>query len=280
MRFEALRPHWELLRLHRPIPILLLLWPTYWGLWRAAGGFPGVTLLLIFTVGVFLMRSAGCVLNDLTDQNLDGHVTRTRHRPLVTGKLSSKEAALWVILLLGLSFALVLFLNVFSIGLAFIAASLTLLYPWMKRITHFPQVILGCAFNFGVLMAFAAVQNRLPLEAWLWYGSAVIWTVMYDTIYALTDREDDRKIGIKSTAILFGDAAPRIIILLQGIVAVIWLILAVHLHLKLHFYFCWLAILILFSAQNGLIHRQNPRDFLKAFALNHWVGLLIWIGIL
>lgn len=206
----------QLVRLDRPIGIYLLLWPTLWSLWIAADGVPELKNLLIFVLGVILMRAAGCVINDFADRNFDGHVARTKARPLATGKISVREAWITFAVLVALSFGLVLLTNATTVWLSFGAVAVASLYPFMKRYTYYPQVVLGAAYSWGILMAFTAERGELPASAWLLFLVNVLWTVAYDSYYAMTDREDDLKIGIKSTAILFGDADRLIIGSLQA----------------------------------------------------------------
>jgi 4-hydroxybenzoate polyprenyltransferase len=211
------KPFLELMRLNKPVGIYLLLWPTLWALWIAAKGIPDFSVLIIFTLGVIFMRSAGCVINDYADRNVDGHVSRTVGRPLVTGAVSSKQALILFFGLLTASFVLVLFTNTLTIQLSFAGAALAAIYPFMKRHTHLPQIFLGAAFSWAIPMAFAAQANELPKYVWLIYMANLSWTVAYDTMYAMVDRDDDIKIGIKSTAILFADADKVMIAILQGI---------------------------------------------------------------
>lgn len=207
----------QLTRMDKPIGIYLLLWPTLWALWVAAKGVPSLSNLLIFVFGVILTRAGGCVINDFADRKVDGHVKRTEQRPLVSGKISSKEALVFFALLMGISFLLVLCTNAPTIWLSFGGLALAASYPFMKRYTYYPQVVLGAAFSWGMPMAFTAETGSLPAAAWLLYIANLLWTVGYDTYYAMTDREDDLKIGVKSTAILFGDADRMIILTLQGL---------------------------------------------------------------
>jgi 4-hydroxybenzoate polyprenyltransferase len=270
----------ELIRFNRPIGTLLLLWPTLWALWIAAEGIPDPKLLIIFCLGTFLMRSAGCVINDFADRHLDAHVTRTAHRPLAKGHVSEKEAKL---LFAGLSlaaFMLVLFTNLLTIKLSFIALLLAASYPFMKRFTHLPQVVLGAAFSFGIPMAFAAQTNTLPHQLWLLYGAAVIWTIAYDTFYAMIDREDDLKIGIKSTAILFGDDDRLITGVLQLTAILLMVLTGVQFELGYWYFISVIGAAALFVYQQSLIrHRDHDRCF-QAFLNNNWVGAIVFLGIL
>ncbi|EGD16524.1 4-hydroxybenzoate octaprenyltransferase, partial [Xanthomonas hortorum] len=202
---QRLGQYWKLIRGDRPIGSLLLLWPTWWALWLAADGLPPLWTLCVFTAGVWLTRSAGCVINDYADRWLDPHVERTKSRPLATGAVSGREA-LWVFVVLMLvAFALVLTLNWLTVALSVPGVFLAASYPYLKRHTHLPQVYLGMAFGWGIPMAFAAVQGSVPLLAWLLYAANILWATAYDTWYAMVDREDDIRIGSKSTAILFGE---------------------------------------------------------------------------
>ncbi len=207
----------QLTRMDKPIGIYLLLWPTLWALWIAGKGSPSLINILIFVLGVVLTRAGGCVINDWADRKVDGHVKRTEQRPLVSGKISSKEALVFFALLMGISFLLVLLTNATTILLSLGGLALAASYPFMKRYTYYPQVVLGAAFSWGMPMAFTAETGNLPAAAWLLYIANVLWTVGYDTYYAMTDRDDDLKIGVKSTAILFGDADRAIILTLQGL---------------------------------------------------------------
>ncbi len=296
---EKLKDYATLIRLHRPIPILLMLWPTLWALWLASHGLPSFKLIIIFALGVFLMRSCGDVLNDLTDRKFDGQVERTKLRPLVTQRISVKEACFLAFLLALLSFGLVLFLNPLSILMACIGAGLALIYPWMKRLTYFPQVFLGFAYNFGILMAFTAVQNKIPALAWYWWILAAIWTVAYDTFYALADIHDDKQTGIKSTAVLWGHLSLNMISGLQ----LFCLVGAGYLGYLSHFnqiYYLALLLTIPFGIyQRRLVKKSFDKSFkksqinsqknthekmpillcIRAFNNNHWIGLLIFLGI-
>jgi len=205
----------RLMRIDKPIGSLLLLWPTYWALWLAGGQIPSLKLLVVFTLGVFFMRAAGCVVNDFADRRVDGHVKRTAHRPLPSGAVTEKESKILFVALVLVSFGLVLTLNAMTIWLSVAALALAWVYPFMKRFTHLPQVVLGMAFGWSIPMAYAAVSESLPLSCWLLFLANICWTVAYDTQYAMVDRDDDLRIGIKSTAILFGRFDKLIIGLLQ-----------------------------------------------------------------
>jgi 4-hydroxybenzoate polyprenyltransferase len=270
----------ELIRFNRPIGTLLLLWPTLWALWIAAEGIPDPKLLVIFCLGTFLMRSAGCVINDFADRHVDAHVKRTAHRPLVKGHVSEKEAKVLFAALSLAAFVLVLFTNMLTIKLSFIALALAACYPFMKRYTHLPQLVLGAAFSFGIPMAFAAQTNTLPHQLWLLYGTAVIWTIAYDTFYAMVDREDDLKIGIKSTAILFGDDDRLITGILQLTAILLMVLTGVQFELGYWYFISVIGAAALFVYQQSLIrHRDHDRCF-QAFLNNNWVGAIVFLGIL
>lgn len=278
-RFPALWPWIQLMRLERPIGALLLLWPTLWAVWIAGDGTPSLTVILVFIAGVWVMRAAGCVINDFADRNFDGRVARTRERPLATGALSARQALLLFAGLMGLALLLLIPLNRFTFYLAFGGAGLAILYPFMKRFTFLPQLFLGAAFAWAIPMAFAAEAGNLPPAAWLIFTAKVVWTVAYDTQYAICDREDDLKVGIKSTAILFGDADRLIIGLLQALTLwPLWL-----LGRGLEFGWPWYAGLavaaLLFGYQQWLIREREPAACFRAFLNNQWVGLVIFAGL-
>lgn len=269
----------QLMRLNRPIGTWLLMWPTLWALWVAAQGVPGRNVLLIFVAGVYVMRAAGCVINDYADRHFDGHVKRTKNRPLATGRISETEAQLLFIALVAAAFILVLLTNWFTVLLSLGGVVLAIIYPFMKRYTHLPQVVLGAAFSWAIPMAFGAVLGYVPLEAWLLFCANVCWTVAYDTQYAMVDRDDDLKIGIKSTAVLFGNADRLIIGLLQ--LATLGLLAWVGWRVGLGGFF-WVglsAMAATFLHQQCLIRYQERDACFQAFLNNHWSGLLIFAGI-
>ncbi|MGP9765232.1 4-hydroxybenzoate octaprenyltransferase [Halomonas sp. AOP13-D3-9] len=269
----------QLMRLNRPIGTWLLMWPTLWALWIAAEGVPGRSVLLIFVAGVYVMRAAGCVVNDYADRHFDGHVKRTKHRPLATGRISETEAQLLFIALVAAAFILVLLTNWFTVLLSLGGVLLAIIYPFMKRYTHFPQVVLGAAFSWAIPMAFGAVLGHVPLEAWGLFCANVLWTVAYDTQYAMVDRDDDLKIGIKSTAVLFGNADRLIIGLLQ--LATLGLLAWVGWRVGLGGFF-WLGLAAMaatFLHQQRLIRYQERGACFQAFLNNHWSGLLVFAGI-
>lgn len=269
----------QLTRMDKPIGIYLLLWPTLWALWVAAKGVPSLSNLLIFVLGVILTRAGGCVINDFADRKVDGHVKRTEQRPLVSGKISSKEALVFFALLMGVSFLLVLCTNTPTILLSFGGLALAATYPFMKRYTYYPQVVLGAAFSWGMPMAFTAETGSVPAAAWLLYIANLLWTVGYDTYYAMTDREDDLKVGVKSTAILFGDADRVIILTLQCLALGCLLLAGSHLELGGWFHLGLLAAAACFVWEFWYTRNRDPQRCFKAFLHNHWAGLAIFIGI-
>jgi 4-hydroxybenzoate polyprenyltransferase len=280
MAFEQLKNYCYLLRLHKPVGILLLLWPTLWALWLASDGRPDWSIVAIFVLGVIVMRSAGCVINDIADRNIDGLVARTRLRPIATGVISVRAALLVFFLLSLTGFLLVLLLNHFTIYLALVGAVLMVVYPYLKRVTHLPQVGLGLAFSWGVPMAFAAVQNAVPPEAWLLFAAATLWPISYDTIYALVDREDDIAVGIKSTAILFDDKDTVWIATFQVAFLLLMAYVGWVFELNVLYYVGLLAAEGLFAYQQFLMKDGDPQACFEAFLNNQWVGLLIFLGIL
>jgi 4-hydroxybenzoate polyprenyltransferase len=267
------------MRFDKPIGSLLLLWPTLWALWIAQHGIPSYKILIIFVLGVFIMRSAGCVINDLADQKFDGSVSRTKQRPLVVGSVNSSEAILLFIFLCFLSLLLVLQLNFFTIKLSVIALILAICYPFSKRFMPIPQVILGAAFAWSVPMVFAALHSHVPWEGWLLYALAAVWPVAYDSIYALMDREEDLKIGVKSTAILFGRYDLLIISLLQLFVLFGLCFIGYRLKFSVLFYLSFCVAFVLMGYQFLLIKSRTIENYYRAFKCNNWVGLSIFLGI-
>ncbi|MBC6486738.1 4-hydroxybenzoate polyprenyltransferase [Aeromonas hydrophila] len=269
----------QLARIDKPIGTLLLLWPTLWALWLAADGLPDLWTLLVFVVGVFLMRSAGCVINDYADRNFDGHVKRTAGRPLPMGKVKPREVlALFAVLAL-ISFALVLTMNPLTIGLSFAALLLAVCYPFMKRYIPIPQLVLGMAFSWSIPMAYAAQANVLPAVAWLVFLANLLWTIAYDTQYAMVDRDDDLKLGLKSSAILFGRHDKRIIGALQLLTLLILLLVGQLSELGSSYYWSLLAAAALFVYQQRLIRERQREACFQAFLNNNYVGALIFAGV-
>lgn len=277
--WSKIKPFWELMRLDKPVGIYLLLWPTFWALWVAAEGVPDFSVLVIFILGVIFMRSAGCVINDYADRNVDGHVSRTQGRPLVTGSVTNKQALILFFSLLAISFILVLFTNTLTIQLSFAGAALAAIYPFMKRHTHLPQVFLGAAFSWAIPMAFAAQADELPRYIWLIYIANLSWTVAYDTMYAMVDRDDDIKIGVKSTAILFADADKVMIGLLQGIAIFCLILLGSELALNVFYYLGLMVATGLIIYQQWLIRARDRAGCFAGFINSHWVGVAVWLGL-
>ncbi len=270
----------QLIRFNRPIGTYLLLWPTLWALWFAAKGLPDLKILLIFCLGVFVMRSAGCAINDFADRKIDGHVKRTKDRPLATGKITAKEALIVFATLSLLAFVLVLQLNLATISLSSIALLLAASYPFTKRFHSLPQVHLGAAFAWAVPMAFTAITNETPpLIAWLLFATTLLWTTAYDTLYGMVDRDDDLKLGMKSTAILFADKDKLIVGILQLLTLILLLIIG-YLASRGGFYYAGIAgATILFMYQQKLIKEREPQACFQAFLNNHWLGMVVFIGL-
>ena len=270
----------RLLRIDRPIGTLLLLWPTYWALWLAAEGAPSFANLVIFTLGVFFMRAAGCAINDFADRDWDRHVKRTKDRPLTAGRVRAWEAvALFAGLCLVSFLMVVLFTNTLTLYLSFGGALLAFIYPFMKRYTHLPQLFLGAAFSWAIPMAWAAEANQLSQLTWLLFTANVLWTVAYDTLYAMVDRDDDLKVGIKSTAILFGDADRAIIALLQTMVVVILVMVGQRAELGSFYYLGVVAMATLFVYHQYLARERNREGCFKAFLNNNWAGFAVFLGL-
>ncbi len=268
----------RLMRIDRPIGSLLLLWPTYWALWIAAQGTPSLHILIVFTAGVFLMRAAGCVINDFADRNFDGHVERTKHRPLPSGDVTEKEAKILFAALVGLSFLLVLSLNTMTIWLSVAGLALAWIYPFVKRVSHLPQVVLGAAFGWSIPMGFSAVSESLPLVCWLLFLVNIIWSVIYDTQYAMVDRNDDLKIGVKSTAILFGQYDKLIIGLLQIVMVGLLVVIGSLANLGMVYYGSLVLAAALFVYQQQLMVNRERSPCFKAFMNNNYVGFILFIG--
>ncbi|HEY2453037.1 MAG TPA: 4-hydroxybenzoate octaprenyltransferase [Scandinavium sp.] len=274
-----LQAYCHLMRLHKPIGTLLLLWPTLWALWVAMPGIPPLWILVVFVVGVWSMRAAGCVVNDYADRKIDGHVKRTAYRPLPNGDVTEKEARVVFVVLVLLSFLLVLTLNTMTILLSVVGLALAWVYPFMKRYTHLPQVVLGAAFGWSIPMAYAAVSESLPLSCWLMFAANICWTVAYDTQYAMVDRDDDVKIGVKSTAILFGKHDKLIIGILQVLTLALMAAVGWLSHLNWEFYWSIFVAGALFIYQQKLIKNRERDACFKAFMNNNYVGLVLFIGL-
>ena len=271
--------YYFLMRLDKPVGILLLLWPTLWALWIAAEGLPDLDVLITFIFGVIVMRSTGCVINDLADRNLDRHVQRTRHRPITSGKVNPIEAMGLITVLLMCALVLVLNLNALTFKLSLVAVPLAIIYPFMKRVTYLPQVFLGLAFAWAIPMAFAAQTNSIPEIAWLLFITTVLWAVVYDTMYAMVDREDDIKIGVKTTAILFDDADRTIIASVQIMILLSQILTGVKLELG-KYYYAGIAIASILSVyQQYLIKDRIPEKCFRAFLNNQWYGMVIFASL-
>lgn len=275
-------PRWwdfyQLARLDRPIGTYLLLWPTLWALWLAAEGTPSLHNFIVFSLGVVLTRSAGCVINDYADRHYDGDVKRTRERPLVTGKIKPKEALFFAGILFVLAFLLVLTTNTFTVALSVVGLMLACIYPFAKRFTHVPQVILGAAFSWSIPMAFAAETGGISHNAWLLFCANLLWIVAYDTQYAMVDRDDDLKIGIKSTAILFGELDNFMIVLFQALSLTTLVLLSFRLEFTWPFYITLALVVIGFTRQYLLTRNRERENCFKAFLSNHWIGAILFLG--
>lgn len=277
---QRLKIYVALTRFDKPIGSYLLLWPTLCALWIANQGLPNLLLLIVFTLGVFLTRSAGCIINDFADRKIDGKVKRTANRPLATGQISAKEAiTLFVILMLVAFILVVLTTNTYTVYLSFIALFLASLYPFMKRFTQLPQVVLGAAFGFGIPMAFTATNEQLTLAAWLLYSAKISWTVAYDTMYAMVDRDDDLKIGVKSTAILFGQYDNFINGVLQTITIILLAAVGAVADLGIYFYCSLILMSCCFIYQQYLTRNRERDNCFRAFLNNHYAGLILFLGI-
>lgn len=271
----------KLLRIDRPIGSLLLLWPTYWALWLAGDGSPAVANILIFTLGVFFMRAAGCAINDFADRDWDKHVKRTQERPLTTGRIQAWEAvALFTGLCLVSFLMVVLFTNTLTLYLSFGGALLAFIYPFTKRYTHLPQLFLGAAFSWAIPMAWATQANELSQVTWLLFTANVLWTVAYDTLYAMVDRDDDLKVGIKSTAILFGDADRAIISMIQVMVVVVLILVGSRAELGTFYYLGLVGMASLFVYQQYLAREREREGCFKAFLNNNWAGFSVFLGLI
>ncbi len=267
------------MRIDKPVGIWLLLWPTLWALWLAGEGAPDQGLFLIFVLGVVTMRSAGCVLNDYVDRKIDPYVERTRSRPIACGAVAASEALVLFAALSLIAVGLATMLSPLAQMLAIVAATLTVAYPFVKRFVSIPQFILGAAFGWAVPMAFAAQTGEAPELAWLVFGTAMIWAVIYDTFYAIVDRDDDRKLGIKSTAILFGDVDIFVIAGLQMLMLVALLLIGYRVHLSAWYYGSVLIAGLLMAYHLWLARGRRPDGCFAAFLHNHYIGMVVFIGI-
>jgi 4-hydroxybenzoate polyprenyltransferase len=268
-----------LMRLNRPIGVYLLLWPTVWALWIAGEGNPDTGVTLVFVLGVVLMRSAGCVINDYADRDFDPHVSRTSNRPIAAGNVKPKEALLLFVMLCLAAFTLVLTMNWLTVGLSVGGVVLAAIYPFMKRYTYLPQVFLGLAFGWAIPMAFAAQTGEVPVIAWLLLTATVLWATAYDSMYAMMDVEDDLKIGVKSTAILFGEADKIIIGSMQVMFLITMVIVGNRLELGQYYFASLGAAALLVVYQQFLIRDRDPEGCFKAFLNNQWFGAVIFVGL-
>ncbi|MEG3111330.1 4-hydroxybenzoate octaprenyltransferase [Pantoea sp. T14] len=280
LQISKLQAYSRLMRIDKPIGTLLLMWPTLWALWLANMAVPPISVLMVFVLGVIVMRAAGCVINDYADRKVDGHVQRTQNRPLPSGAVSSKEAKYLFVGLALVAFVLVLTMNLMTILLSVVGLALAWVYPFMKRYTHLPQVVLGAAFGWAIPMAWAAVSESLPFVCWLVFIANICWTVAYDTQYAMVDRDDDLKIGVKSTAILFGRFDKLIIGLLQLATLILMAWVGLLLQLNGAFYWSLLLAAALFVHQQRLIAQRERQLCFQAFLNNNYVGLVLFIGVL
>ena len=276
---DRINQYWLLSRFDRPIGILILLWPALWALWVAGDGKPDIRVLIVICLGVVLMRAAGCVINDYADRDFDPHVERTRQRPIAAGKVKPKEALMVFVVLCLCAFGLVLLLNIYTIMLSFIAAFLAASYPFMKRYTQLPQAYLGIAFGWAVPMSFSAQLNNIPAVAWVMYVAVVLWALVYDTMYAMVDKDDDLKIGVKSTAILFGAYDRQIMAILQLIILALLIAVGRMQQLSWPYYGGLLVAVGLFVYQQKLIFHRDKTLCFKAFLNNNWFGMTVFAGL-
>lgn len=276
---DRARQYLRLMRFDRPIGAMLLLWPTLWALWIAGAGHPRPGLVAIFVVGVFVMRAAGCIINDYADRNFDPHVRRTRERPLAAGQVTAREAMTLFAGLCVLAFGLVLLTNRLTILLSFGGLLLAVTYPFMKRYTYLPQVYLGATFGWSIPMAFAAQAGTIPRVGWLLFIGNVLWATVYDTFYAMVDREDDLRVGVKSTAILFGDADRFMIGVLQGLLIVDLILVGRAAGLGPWYYAGVTGAAGLCVYHQYLVRARDPNQCFRAFLHNNWLGMTVFAGI-
>ena len=276
---RKLGAYWRLMRFDKPIGIFLLLWPALWALWVAGKGHPSVGVVVVFVLGTVIMRAAGCVINDYADRDFDPHVKRTHTRPIASGEVSAKEALILFSILCSTAFVLVLTMNAYTIWLSIPGAFLAATYPFTKRFTQLPQAYLGIAFGWAVPMAFAAELNDIPRVAWILYAATIIWALIYDTMYAIVDRDDDLKIGVKSTAILFGRFDREIIGGLQASMLGLLFLAGREADLGWIYNVGLLLASDLFIYQQMLIHHHDRAQCFKAFLNNHWFGAIVFLGL-
>ena len=269
-----------LIRLDKPIGTLLLLWPTLWALWLASGGFPQWHLLIIFILGTFLMRSAGCAINDYADQDFDRHVLRTKDRPITSGKISGKEALMVAGALALIAFLLIQPLNALTKELSFFALAVAILYPFTKRFFAIPQAVLGIAFGFGIPMAYAAVLGFIPLEAWVLFVGNIFWAIAYDTAYAMVDRDDDLRLGLRTSAITFGRFDVMAIAMSYGVLFLSQVWVAQLANISNYFWLGWCLALACAVYHLKLVSTRKREECFKAFRHNNWLGGFLFLGIL
>lgn len=268
-----------LIRLDKPIGTLLLLWPTFWALWLASGGLPQWPILIIFTIGTFLMRSAGCAINDYADREFDRHVQRTKERPVTSGKISAKEALGVAVLLALIAFLFIQPLNALTKDLSVFALLVAFIYPFTKRFLVIPQAVLGIAFGFGIPMAYAAVLDFIPLEAWILFVGNIFWAIAYDTAYAMVDRDDDLRLGLRTSAITFGRFDVIAIALSYGVLFLSQALVAYFANLSHYFYLGWIAAVICAVYHLSLVATRERDACFKAFRHNNWLGGFLFLGI-
>jgi 4-hydroxybenzoate polyprenyltransferase len=273
------KAYFRLMRFDRPVGIFLLLWPTWWALLLAGNGRPSLANCLVFTAGVVVMRAAGCVMNDIADRHYDPHVKRTRDRPLASGELNQNQAVVTFVILMLLALGLVLLTNRLTVLLAFAGAALAASYPFFKRFTHFPQVVLGIAFGWSIPMAFAAQTGLVPAPAWTLFALNIIWVMVYDTLYAMVDRDDDLRIGVKSTAIFFGRHDLAVLKALMSLMLVLLLFIGRGQLFGWSWYAAVAVVALLFTWQLWLARRRERDGCFRAFRNNIWVGLVIFLGL-
>lgn len=270
----------KLMRFDKPIGTFLLWAPTAWALWCANKGMPSIHLLIIFLLGTITARAAGCVINDITDRNIDGHVSRTKLRPIASGEIGLKQAIFIFILLIAIALYIVLQLPISCFYLACLALIIMIVYPFCKRFFVAPQLVLGVAFSLGIPMAYLASGVSVDKTTWLLMILNFLWIVAYDTLYAMSDKKDDLRIGVLSTAILFGDNSRLIVTILQIVLHFIWLHIAEDMHLKAYFYIFWLIGAANLVYQQKLILKNNEKSYLQGFLINGWYGLILWCGLM
>jgi len=276
---DRLTSYAYLIRLDKPIGTLLLLWPTLWALWLASGGVPDAKILLIFVAGTFLMRSAGCAINDYADRDFDRHVQRTQGRPVTSGKISGKEAVIVATVLAGIAFLLIQPLNAYAKKLSVLALAVAFIYPFTKRFFAMPQAVLGIAFGFGIPMAYAAIQNAIPFEAWILFVGNIFWAIAYDTAYAMVDREDDLRLGLRTSAITFGKHDVLAIAISYAVLFICQIWVAQLADLSNYFLIGWFSALACAVYHLKLISTRGREECFQAFRHNNWLGGFLFLGI-